>query len=78
MAVDISKVFKANIKAIRINQSSDGSATGNNSDALNQELNLKANKSKAPKLSDSVSKEAKNIVSVKIDSCLNIWSEIWN
>jgi hypothetical protein len=64
MAVDISKVFRANIKAIRINQS-DGSTV----DALNEELLLKKNKNKTPinqqlQRSQSTMKEAKLIVSM--------------
>jgi hypothetical protein len=64
MAVDISKVFRANIKAIRINQS-DGSTV----DALNEELLLKKNKNKTPtnqqlQSSQSTMKEAKLIVSM--------------
>ena len=66
MAVDISKVFRANIKAIRINQS-DGSTV----DALNEELLLKKNKNKNKtptnqqlQSSQSTMKEAKLIVSM--------------
>jgi len=64
MSVDISKVFRANIKAIRINQS-DGSTV----DALNEELLLKKNKNKTPtnqqlQSSQSTMKEAKLIVSM--------------
>jgi hypothetical protein len=62
MAIDISKVFKANVKAIRMSLS-DGS---NNADILNEQL-LKAGKNsnkttttKHP--NDTISKQAKNIV----------------
>jgi hypothetical protein len=53
MAVDISKVFKANVKAIQMNQ---GDST---SDVLDQEL---LNKSKKKPRERSFLKETKNIV----------------
>ena len=70
MAVDISKVFRANIKAIRMNQS-DSSISNSNIDALNEELLLKKNKHKSSANqslpnSVSVSREAKDIVSKKM------------
>lgn len=61
MAVDISKVFKSNIKAIRMNQS-DGSEDKEN--ILNEELLKKNNKKNQNKTTTttSISKDAKNIV----------------
>jgi hypothetical protein len=68
MAVDISKVFRANIKAIRMNQSD-----GSTADALNEELLLKKSKTKATKnqqQSQSIAEEAKHIVSLGTFTCL--------
>ena len=59
MAVDISKVFKSNIKAIRMNQS-DGSEDKEN--ILNEELLKKNNKKNQNKTTTSIAKDAKNIV----------------
>jgi hypothetical protein len=53
MAVDISKVFKANVKAIKMNQGD------NPGDVLNQDLLPKGKKKNNEK---SFAKEAKNIV----------------
>jgi hypothetical protein len=55
MAIDISKVFKANVKAIRMNIS-DGN---DKSDILNEQLLKPTNKKKT---NDSISKQARNIV----------------
>jgi hypothetical protein len=58
MAIDISKVFKANVKAIRMNIS-DGA---DKSDILNEQLFKTSKKNTG----ESISKQAKNIVNLKL------------
>jgi syntaxin 18 len=62
MVVDISKIFRANIKAIRMNQPDDGSNSSLNA-ALNEQILLKSKNQKNQQLKsrESISKEAKNI-----------------
>ncbi|CAF0907517.1 unnamed protein product [Brachionus calyciflorus] len=55
MAIDLSKVFKANVKAIRLSSGDD------KTDILNEQL-LKKNLDKNKRQKDNFSKEAKNII----------------
>jgi syntaxin 18 len=56
--MDLSKVFKANVKAIRMNSDNDG----NDKDALNEQLGLKKTKKTTTILANSTSQQSKNIV----------------
>lgn len=61
MAIDLSKIFKANVKAIRMN-SADSVNGPTKGEILNEQL-LKTGKNKSKKQSkDTFLKEAKNIV----------------
>ena len=67
MAVDISKVFRANIKAIRMNQSDVSNADALNEELLSKKAKTKGTKNNQLKPNQSITEEAKHIVSIKSD-----------